>query len=169
MTLTEAFAGLPDPRTGPAQRHDLREMILMALCAVMSGAEGWDDMEDWGQAHETWLRQYLRRRDRSTSGSRLTDAISSVRSPPTESASFMPYGRIGGIENGLHGRLDITLGEDASPIQLRNAALNFSLLRRIVLNLFRADASHPIRLQKKRKATAWNPDYLATLLKLQKI
>ena len=34
MTLTEAFAGLQDPRTGPAQRHDLREMILMALCAV---------------------------------------------------------------------------------------------------------------------------------------
>jgi hypothetical protein len=37
MTLNEAFAELADPRTGPAQRHDLREMILMALCAVLCG------------------------------------------------------------------------------------------------------------------------------------
>jgi hypothetical protein len=39
MTLTEAFWGLPDARTGPAQRHDLREMILMMLCAVFSIVE----------------------------------------------------------------------------------------------------------------------------------
>ncbi|MBI4983923.1 MAG: transposase family protein, partial [Rhodocyclales bacterium] len=39
MTLNEAFSGLADPRTGPAQRHDLREMILMALCAVLCGAD----------------------------------------------------------------------------------------------------------------------------------
>jgi hypothetical protein len=37
MTLTEAFAVLIDPRTGPAQRHNLREMILMALYAVLCG------------------------------------------------------------------------------------------------------------------------------------
>jgi hypothetical protein len=39
MTLTEAFARLPDPRTGPAKRHDLIEMIVMALCAVLCGAD----------------------------------------------------------------------------------------------------------------------------------
>jgi hypothetical protein len=25
----------------------------------MAGAEGWDDIEDWGRARETWLRHYL--------------------------------------------------------------------------------------------------------------
>lgn len=59
MTLTEAFAGLQDPRTGPAQRHDLREMILMALCAVLCGADTWVDAADWAEDNETWLRQYL--------------------------------------------------------------------------------------------------------------
>ncbi|BBP05090.1 hypothetical protein TPL01_09740 [Sulfuriferula plumbiphila] len=43
-----------------------------------------------------------------------------------------------GIENGLHWCLDVTFGEDASPIRLRNAAQNFSFLRRLALNLFRA-------------------------------
>ena len=43
MTLTEAFAELPDPRSGSAQRYDLTEMILMALCAVLCGADNWVD------------------------------------------------------------------------------------------------------------------------------
>jgi hypothetical protein len=48
MTLTEAFAELPDPRTGAAQRHDLTEMILMALCAVLCGADSWVDVAGLG-------------------------------------------------------------------------------------------------------------------------
>ncbi len=59
MTLTEIFAGLQDPRTGPAQRHDLREMILMALCAVLCGADTWVDVANRAEDNEDWLRRYL--------------------------------------------------------------------------------------------------------------
>ncbi|MFV0372174.1 MAG: ISAs1 family transposase [Azonexus sp.] len=59
MTLEEAFTGLADPRTGPAQRHDLREMILMALCAVLCGADTWVDVAEWAEDNESWLRRYL--------------------------------------------------------------------------------------------------------------
>ena len=59
MTLTEAFAGLDDPRTGPAQRHDLTEMILMALCAVLCGADSWVDCAEWAEDNEAWLKRYL--------------------------------------------------------------------------------------------------------------
>jgi predicted transposase YbfD/YdcC len=59
MTLTEAFSGLPDPRTGPAQRHDLTEMIVMALCAVLCGADTWVDMAEWAEDNEDWLKKYL--------------------------------------------------------------------------------------------------------------
>jgi hypothetical protein len=48
-------------------------------------------------------------------------------------------------------------------------ALNFSFLRRLAINLFRADSSRALSLPKKRKAAAWNPDYLAQVLNLQKI
>lgn len=74
-----------------------------------------------------------------------------------------------GIENGLHGCLDVTFGEDASPIRLRNAAQNFSFLRRLALNLFRAEKSRSISLPRKIKTAAYNPDYLANALNLQKI
>ena len=59
MTLTDAFSGLPDPRTGPAQRHDLREMIVMALCAVLCGADTWVDVAEWAEDNEVWLKGYL--------------------------------------------------------------------------------------------------------------
>lgn len=59
MKLDGAFAGLADPRTGPAQRHDLREMILMALCAVLCGADNWVDVAEWAEDNESWLRRYL--------------------------------------------------------------------------------------------------------------
>ena len=65
-----------------------------------------------------------------------------------------------------HWYLDVTFGEDASPIRLRNAALNFSFLRRVALNLFRHDKSRAISLPKKRKADAWDQGYLAKVLGL---
>jgi len=74
-----------------------------------------------------------------------------------------------GIENNLHWCLDVTFGEDASTIRLRNAALNFSFLRRLAMNLFRADKSRAISLPRKIKTAAYNPDYLASALKLRKI
>jgi hypothetical protein len=55
MTLTETFAVLPDPRTEPVQRRDLREMILVALCAVLCGADTWGDVAEWAEDNEEGL------------------------------------------------------------------------------------------------------------------
>ena len=74
-----------------------------------------------------------------------------------------------GIENGLHWCLDVTFREDASQIRLRNAAQNFSFLRRAAINLLRADSSRKDSLPKKRKAAAWNHEYLVQVLGLQRI
>jgi hypothetical protein len=59
MILMEEFSKLEDPRTGSAKRHDLREMILIALCAVMCGADSGVDVAEWGEDHEDWLKEYL--------------------------------------------------------------------------------------------------------------
>ena len=63
----------------------------------------------------------------------------------------------------------MTFGEDASLIRLRNAAQNFSLLRRLALNLFRADKSRAISLPRKLKTAAYNTAHLATALHLKEI
>jgi predicted transposase YbfD/YdcC len=54
-----AFQRLPDPRADNA-RHDLLEVLFIALAAVLCGAEGCSEMEEFGQSKEGLLRLFLR-------------------------------------------------------------------------------------------------------------
>ncbi|CAN5213750.1 hypothetical protein BH10PSE16_BH10PSE16_19280 [soil metagenome] len=55
----QAFSILPDPRTGPAQRHDPKEMIVMTLSAMLCWADNWVDVAEWASDNEDWLKKYL--------------------------------------------------------------------------------------------------------------
>ncbi len=57
--FTECFADLQDPRTGNATRHPLLEVLMIPLCAMLCGAEGCVDMEEFGKAKESFLKQFL--------------------------------------------------------------------------------------------------------------
>lgn len=59
MTLQEAFDEIKDHRRGPAKRHDLKEIIIMAICAVLCGANSWVDISDWCEEEEGWLKTFL--------------------------------------------------------------------------------------------------------------
>jgi predicted transposase YbfD/YdcC len=54
----EAFGSLPDPRA-PNARHALPEILVIALAALLCGAESCADMADFGSAKEPLLRQFL--------------------------------------------------------------------------------------------------------------
>ena len=54
------FADLADPRTGNAQRHDLLEILLIALWATLSGAETCVDMALFGKAKTPYSRRFMR-------------------------------------------------------------------------------------------------------------
>jgi predicted transposase YbfD/YdcC len=68
------------------------------------------------------------------------------------------------VENGLHWILDVTFREDASRVRERNAARNLALLRKIALNLARADTSLKASLKGKRKYAGWDDGFMATLI-----
>jgi predicted transposase YbfD/YdcC len=53
------FASIEDPRVERTRRHDLLDIIVIAVCAVICGADDWVDVEAWGNAKLDWLRQYL--------------------------------------------------------------------------------------------------------------
>ena len=69
-----------------------------------------------------------------------------------------------GIENRLHWSLDVTLNEDGSRVRSGNGAENFSVLRRMALNLLKAEKSTKRSLAGKRKDAAWDNDYLLKVL-----
>ena len=56
--LFDHFAHVSDPRAANI-RHRLFDIFVIALCAVISGAEGWEDMEEYGQAQAEWFEQFL--------------------------------------------------------------------------------------------------------------
>ena len=68
------------------------------------------------------------------------------------------------IENGQHWVLDVGFGEDRSRVRERTAARNLAVLRRIALDLLRADTSTKASLKGKRKTAAWNDAYMTKLL-----
>ena len=53
------FAGVTDPRVERTRRHLLCDILLIALCATLAGAEGFCDMAEWGEMKVGWLRTFL--------------------------------------------------------------------------------------------------------------
>jgi predicted transposase YbfD/YdcC len=53
------FAGLEDPRASNARRHDLHELLLIALCTFLCGGESCVDMADFAEEKEAFLREFL--------------------------------------------------------------------------------------------------------------
>jgi predicted transposase YbfD/YdcC len=58
-TLTEHFAALDDPRVERTKLHPLLSIIVIAICAVISGAESWDDIEEFGESRADWFATFL--------------------------------------------------------------------------------------------------------------
>lgn len=58
-SLGEHFATLEDPRVERTKLHPLHAIVTIALCAVICGAETWDDIAEFGQAKAKWLSSFL--------------------------------------------------------------------------------------------------------------
>lgn len=59
LSIAEHFADLTDPRIERTRRHELLDIVTIALCAVISGAETWVDLEEYGRAKQAWLQRFL--------------------------------------------------------------------------------------------------------------
>jgi predicted transposase YbfD/YdcC len=56
--ITAYFSVLEDPRRYN-RRHKLLDIVVIAICAAICGAEGWEDIELFGETKEEWLRGFL--------------------------------------------------------------------------------------------------------------
>jgi len=61
MTLMRAFRALPDPRrkNHNTRLHAFLDIIMIAILAVICGADSWEDIEQFGNDKEAWLRSFL--------------------------------------------------------------------------------------------------------------
>jgi len=60
LSVSEAFSELADPRVERTRLHSLHDILVIALCAMICGAEGWDDFVEFAHAKREWLASRLR-------------------------------------------------------------------------------------------------------------
>ena len=53
------FSNVTDPRMSGKIDHILMDIITIAICAVICGAEGWTDVENFGKKKVLWLKTFL--------------------------------------------------------------------------------------------------------------
>ncbi|HED1729753.1 TPA: ISAs1 family transposase, partial [Enterobacter hormaechei subsp. xiangfangensis] len=58
MTLIEHLTLVEETRSDINRKHDLVDVMFLVISAIMSGAEGWRDIETYGNSKADWLRQH---------------------------------------------------------------------------------------------------------------
>jgi hypothetical protein len=60
LPLTTVFDGLPDPRRQTKNKlHRLTDILVIATCAVIGGAESWEAIAEYGRTKADFLRRFL--------------------------------------------------------------------------------------------------------------
>ena len=59
-SLLELLGQVPDPRVKRTQRHELMDILAIALCAVIGGADDWVGVVEFGKSKREWFSSFLK-------------------------------------------------------------------------------------------------------------
>lgn len=57
--LQRYFGEIKDPRVERTRAHELRNILMISILAVIAGARGWEDIETYGVSKQAWLEKFL--------------------------------------------------------------------------------------------------------------
>ena len=83
------FTDLPDPRRETQNKlHKRHDVLMIVLCAVLSGVEDWVGMEAFAEEKEAWLRGFLELSRRIPSRDTLNDVLGQIDPVAIRTASI---------------------------------------------------------------------------------
>ena len=59
ITIADHFSQIEDPRVERTKQHKLIDIITIAICGVICGADTWVAIETYGRAKYEWLKKFL--------------------------------------------------------------------------------------------------------------
>jgi predicted transposase YbfD/YdcC len=59
QSLVTHFGDIQDPRVERTKKHQLKDILVIAILAIIAGAQGWEDIENYGISKQKWLEQFL--------------------------------------------------------------------------------------------------------------
>jgi hypothetical protein len=57
--IAQHFGEISDPRLDGTKLHKLLDIWMIAICAVLAGAENWEEIAEFGQAKRDWFQKFL--------------------------------------------------------------------------------------------------------------
>jgi predicted transposase YbfD/YdcC len=91
IAVEEHFKSLPDPRRKTAnQRHKFIDILVIAICGAICGADGWVAIEKFGEAKEEWFRSFLELPNGIPSHDTFTDIFAKL-SPKRFESGFISW------------------------------------------------------------------------------
>src|SRR5215467_4404563 len=140
---------------GAHGRMETRRSWLTSQMDWLGAAASWTNLQSVGMVEAR----------REIGDTVQSDTRYFLTSLPAHGVRFAEAGRQHwGIENALHGVLDVSCAEDACRIRKDQGAQTFAVLRHIALNLVRREPSHKRGIKARRKRAGWDRDYLVQIL-----
>ena len=59
LSFTLHFSCVTDPRVDRTRRHNLHDILAIAICAVISGCDTWEEVTQYGRNKQPWLSTWL--------------------------------------------------------------------------------------------------------------
>jgi predicted transposase YbfD/YdcC len=144
--LHTAFRSINDPRIERKKKHSLLDIIILSVTGVLCGADGSEDIAEFGKIHLTFLRQFLELKNGIPSHDTIRRVFSNGKTETFERfyiSSLAPDNQNfnqyicdhWGVENSLHWTLDMVFREDEQRKRAGHAAKNFAIVRKMALNI----------------------------------
>lgn len=89
-SIESCFGDMYDARVEGRCDYPLIEVIIIAICAVVAGANGWTEIETFGKSKEAWLRQFLKLENGVPSHDTFGDVFRMIRAEEFQ-RSFMRW------------------------------------------------------------------------------
>lgn len=167
LSMSVHFGRLNAPRVDRTKKHLLVDIVCLSICAVIAGAEGWEDIEEFGEQKEAWLRTFLKLPHGIPSHDTIARVFRLLDSDHFE-ASFRDWicivnQHLGTQHIAIDGK---TLRHSYDKLSMKGMLHpeNFARLRRIALNILQQDKSKG-SIRRKRKRAAWNEAGLLNMLR----
>ena len=100
LSLVEYMSVVEDPRVDRTKAHDLQDILVLSVLAVLCGADGWEDIELFAKIRFLWLKKFIKLRNGVPSHDTISRVFRMIR-PDAFQEAFLAW--VSGLNFGSDG------------------------------------------------------------------